>query len=300
VKNEKMEELKDKRISRARSWGANNPALRRDTFNSKEYKENTMFTTNHYKNLVKAVKGNEKYRGIYFPADTVGAEPNGDTPLDKYYTFDELGHIMVATTSKDNEHPSPELIEDFHRVEVFFSAWTAALRRKDKNLFDYDAITAIIEKSGYFINTEQQKRDFSSSSTAVTLDTTIIENIISCGVGGTGIAIAKRTLAAIGNQIKIGFDQKKTDKEICNILFVVESLMTIPIISLSIFHTTYDQMSWVQTTSCSEVCHNSIKFSFSGDDYIFVAPSLIDKYTPEFRTSKEYEDFITTLEGFIP
>jgi hypothetical protein len=259
-----------------------------------------MFTSNYHANLVRAVKQNPAYGRFYRAAGRIGAaDGDPDTELKKFYTFDELGHIMVATTSKDSDNPGPEVQEAFKKVIVFFGAWTATLSRKGKTLFDYDAVKGIIDKSGYFINTQMEKRSFSSSSTSVSLDTTIIQSVLSGGVTGGGLAIAKRTLAAIGTQINASFEQKQTKKEICHLLFVVESLMNIPIVSLSMFHTTMEQMSWVQKTNCSEVAHSSINFSYSGDDFLFVDPSLIDEFSPEFKSTQAYEDLIAKLESCI-
>jgi hypothetical protein len=250
-----------------------------------------MFTSNYHQNLVQNVLSNPTYSS---------AEGDPDHELQKYYTFDELGHVMVATTSKDSDQVSPELQTIFEKVVVFYGAWTAALSRKGKTLFDYDAVKAIIDKTGFFINTQMEARSFNSKSTSVSLDTTIIQSVLSGGVTGGGLAIAKRILAAIGNQITMSFSKQDTKKEICHFLFIVENLLNVPLVSVSIFHTSMDQMSWVQKTNCSQVSHTSIKFSYKADDYMFVNPELIHQFSPDFTTDSDFETLISQLEGYIP
>jgi hypothetical protein len=256
-----------------------------------------MFTSNYHENLLSNVLSNPAYKSKF--AGTVTDTAGGDAELKKYYTFDELGHIMVATTEKDHDNVNPKLTDTMQKVIVFFGAWTAALARAGKTLFDFDAITNIIGSSGFFINTQREERSFSSSSTSVSLDTEIIQNVLSGGVSGGGLAIAKRTLAAIGKQISVSYSQTDTQKEVCHLLFVVESLLGVPIVSISLFHTKVHQFSWVSKTNCSSVAHSQVDFSFSGDDYLFVDPEYINKFTPEFKTNSGYEALIKKLMEYI-
>jgi hypothetical protein len=256
-----------------------------------------MFTTNYHENLIRAVRENAAYRSKY--RVPLHAMSNDDTELSKYYTFDELGHIMVASTSKDTDKTSPEVTQAFQKVKVFMGAWTKALTQKSKTLFDFDAITQILSKSGFFVNTQKEERTFNSTSTSVSLDTSIIQNVLSGGVTGGGLQIAKRTLAAIGSQIKASYAQKDTKKEISHLLFIIDSMMNVPIVSISLFHVTVNQMEWVQKTNCSQVDHSSVSFSFSGDDYLFVDPDEIEKYSPEFKDSPDFDALVAQLAGYI-
>lgn len=257
-----------------------------------------MFTKNFYKNRDNAIKNNPKYQNKYL-ANAQKKTVLGDTELSKYYTFDERGHIMVVTTSKDSDNISPDVQKTFQKVIVFFAAWTAALSKKGKTLFDYDAVKSIITNSGFFIDTGMEKRSFHSESTSASLDTTIIQDVLGNGITGGGIAIAKRVLATIGNTIQVSFDAKKTDKEICHLLFVCESLMGMPIVSISLFHTKLSQYSWVSKTNCSQVSRNTIDFKFDADDFLFADPDYIDKFTRDFEGSPEFDQLIDKLAGYI-
>ncbi len=257
-----------------------------------------MFTQKFYKNRDIAIKNNPKYMNKYFgnaPKNVLSEEKE----IPKYYTFDERGHIMVVTTSKDSDNISPEVSKTFQKVIVFFAAWTAALSKKGKTLFDYDAVKSIITNSGFFIDTGMEKRSFHSESTSASLDTTIIQDVLGNGITGGGIAIAKRVLATIGNTINVSFDKKETEKEICHLLFICESLMGMPIVSISLFHTKLSQYSWVSKTNCSQVSRNAIDFKFDSDDFLFADPDYIDKFTKDFEGSPEFDQLIDKLAGYI-
>lgn len=42
-------------------------------------------------------------------------------------------------------------------------------------------------------------------------------------------------------------------------------------------------------------CRQTICFNYTVDTYIFIDPGYINKFTPEFKKSDEYENFITNL-----
>ena len=68
----------------------------------------------------------EKYRNTYKKYLAADGDKHS---IDKYYTFDEKGHIMVVTTSHDTDNIAPAVRETFQKVIVFFGAWTAALAK---------------------------------------------------------------------------------------------------------------------------------------------------------------------------
>ena len=215
--------------------------------------------------------------------------------IDRYYTFDEKGHIMGVTTSKETNDIAPAVRETFQKVRVFFGAWAAALARKKFSLYDYDAVKQIISSSGFFVSMGSETRSYHSDSTEVTLNTAIIGAVLGSDITGGGMEIAKKTLAKIGGQISGGFSEQKTDKEIAHLLFICESLMGMPIVTISLYHTKLDQFGWVQKTNCEEVSRQTIDFKFHSDDYLFVDPDYINKFTEDFEKSDSYEKLIDEL-----
>jgi hypothetical protein len=234
----------------------------------------------------------EKYRDMY---KKYLATDGDEHSIDKYYTFDEKGHIMGVTTSKETNDIAPAVSETFQKVMVFFGAWTAALARKNCSLYDYDAVKQIISSSGFFVSMGSETRSYHSDSTEVTLNTAIIGAVLGSDITGGGMEIAKKTLAKIGGQISGGFSEQKTDKEIAHLLFICESLMGMPIVTISLYHTKLDQFGWVQKTNCEEVSRQTIDFKFHSDDYLFVDPDYINKFTEDFEKSDSYEKLIDEL-----
>lgn len=255
-----------------------------------------MFTKNSYRMREDAMLRSANYRK-FFPANNTNE--GSSTEIDKYYTFDEKGHIMVVTTSKDTDNIQPAVAETFQKVIVFFGAWTAALNRAGKTLFDYDAVTKIIGSSGFFISTGKEVRKFSSESTTASLDTSIIQGVIGGGITGGGLGIAKRVLANIGTTITASFAAEGVEKEICHLMFICESLMGMPIVTVSLYHTHLKQHAWVTTTNCSSVSRQTISFDFAADDYLFVDPTFINKFSAAFQGSKEYDELIDKLAGYL-
>lgn len=215
--------------------------------------------------------------------------------IDRYYTFDEKGHIMAVTTSKGTDDVTPAVRETFQKVMVFFGAWTAALARKKFSLYDYDAVKQMISSSGFFVSMGSKARSYHSDSTKVSLNTSIIGAVLGPGITGGGMAIAQKALARIGGKINDGFSEQKTDKEIAHLLFICESLMGIPIVTISLYHTKLEQFGWVQKTNCEKVSRQTIDFKFHSDDYLFVDPNYINKFTADFEKSDSYEKLIDEL-----
>ena len=234
----------------------------------------------------------EKYRDMY---KKYLATDGDEHSIDKYYTFDEKGHIMGVTTSKETNDIAPAVSETFQKVMVFFGAWTAALARKNCSLYDYDAVKQIISSSGFFVSMGSETRSYHSDSTEVTLNTAIIGAVLGSDITGGGMEIAKKTLAKIGGQISGGFSEQKTDKEIAHLLFICESLMGMPIVTISLYHTKLEQFGWVQKTNCEKVSRQTIDFKFHSDDYLFVDPNYINKFTEDFEKSDSYEKLIDEL-----
>ncbi|MDV8158089.1 hypothetical protein [Acinetobacter bereziniae] len=236
----------------------------------------------------------------YFDKPIITSSEDGKShELDKYYTFDEKGHIMVVTTSKNVDSPDPDVVATFKKCLVFFGAWTAALAQKNKTLFDYQAVTEVITNSGFFINTTKEKRNYYSKSTTVSLNTDIIKNVLGGAVSGGGMAIASRVLANLGDTIKASSETETSNKEICHLLFICESLMGIPIVTVSLYHTKLAQNSWVSKTNCSEVSRSEIKFDYEADDYLFVDPKVIEECSEEFEQSSAYKELIDKLAASI-
>ena len=228
-----------------------------------------------------------------------GDTQGGEHGLEKYYTFDELGHIMFVTTSHDTAGLSQRVQETFQKVIVFFGALTKALAQKGKTIMHYKALNSIISSSGVFVSVQKESRTFTSGSTTVSLNTSIITHVLGSAISGGALEIAKRTLAAIGGALNSTFKDEGDKTEIAHLLFVCESLMGMPIVSISLFHAKVGELRWLQKTNCDEIYREKKSFEYDGDHYLFVDPTYIKKFTSEFEESEEYKEFVDQLAGYI-
>lgn len=245
--------------------------------------QQAMVANKNYARLIESTPGVLK--------DNAGGE------ISKYYAFDEKGHVLFASTS-DGE-ASADVKQVFTKVVCFFAAMTAALARKEKTLFDYEAVNSVIANSGWFIALGKEKRSFNSESTSASLNTTIIQNVLGSCVTGAGMKIAQNVLASLGGQITASYEKSDTKKEIAHLLFICESIMGIPMVSISLYHTNLEQHSWVTKTNCSTASRSTINFKYEADDYMFVDPEFIKRFTPEFQRSEEYDKLIEELANLI-
>ena len=71
--------------------------------------------------------------------------------------------------------------------------------------------------------------------------------------------------------------------------------MGMPIVTISLYHTKLEQFGWVQKTNCEKVSRQTIDFKFYSDDYLFVDPNYINKFTEDFEKSDSYEKLIDEL-----
>ena len=129
--------------------------------------------------LLKYISTNEVYKAYHGDTNqvksvSVKALVAEDGEIEKYYTLNQTGNLMISSTVKNEIEISKDVKEVFQKVIVFFSAWTVALSQKGKTLFDAEAITSIIENSGFFIRIHQEDRTFKYTALEGTLNLAII------------------------------------------------------------------------------------------------------------------------------
>lgn len=275
-----------------------------------------MFYPGFERKLLNFVTTNESYKSRYAELPSVAddslelfevgaGEVGADTStteeeIKKYYTFNQTGNIMISSTAADEKDISPEVKKVFQKTIVFFGAWTAALSKAGKNLYDYEAIGAIIGKSGFFVKMHQEDRTFDYSSTQLTLNTAIIKNVLG-GIDtiGGALSIAQKVVDSLGSELRVATEKSETTKKIAHLLFVCENLLGLPIVNISIFYTSAKEASFVTETNCHETVQKTINFQYHQDDYMFVDPDYINQFSDDFKANPEYEKLIEQLTKYI-
>jgi len=264
-----------------------------------------MFTPDSRAAIAEYVRRSDKYRSL-FPRATASdftvleAAPGGE--IQKYYTLNQTGNIMVSSTVDNEKDLSEDVKAVFQKVVVFFGALAAALTKAGKDLYDYDAIAKIVTSSGLFMRVHEEDRSFQSGSTSLTLDTAILGSVLSgfASMGGTtALSIAQTVIGNMGSQLKLAVSSKQEAKKIAHLLFVCENLMGMPIINVLLFNTTAKQSQTVTGSNCHTSVNTSVSMTYHQDTFMFVDPTYIEKFSTAFESNPEYEALIGKLAGYL-
>ena len=92
--------------------------------------------------LLKYISTNEVYKAYHGDTNqvksvSVKALVTEDGEIEKYYTLNQTGNLMISSTVKNENEISKDVKEVFQKVIVFFSAWTVALSQKGKSLCSF-------------------------------------------------------------------------------------------------------------------------------------------------------------------
>jgi hypothetical protein len=237
-------------------------------------------------------------------------------PASKYYVVNETGNIMMATTSPDNTKIDPQVLDVFQEVAVFFAAMTAAItttprlgatapysRRDYYTIYDYEALEAVVNSSGLFVNVREEDLTYTSKSGSVDFNLELIESLLGValtdGIGAEGL---KASLNAMGKQASFSYSRTgKTDK-IANILFVCEYLFGMPIVNVLYFYLNEDQVETVVTSPCVSADFKGYNLTVHKDTFMFVLPDWIKKYANDLTSVinvPAYQTLIAELRSFI-
>lgn len=94
------------------------------------------------------------------PSGGMGDEPPDGGEITKYFTFNQTGNVMVSSTVAEEEKLDPDVKKAFKKAIVFFGAAAAALSKKGKTLYDYDALDQVITSLGIFSALHREDRSF--------------------------------------------------------------------------------------------------------------------------------------------
>jgi len=264
-----------------------------------------MLTSQSRAAVLDFVSENENYRSRFPSLLTtmlvaVPESSDSDGEIKKYYTLNETVNIVISSTAKDEADISVDVKKVFQKVIVFFGAWTAALAKKGTTLYDADAITSIIEKSGFFVRIHQEDRTFDYNSAMGQLDTAIIGSVLSgLSAMGGALKIAQTVVGSMGTELKASITNNENTKKVGHLLFICENLMGMPIVSVSLLNTTAHQSETVTQSNCHTTVQEKLNMTYRQDSFLFVDPTYIDQFTNEFESDPNYQALIDKLAGYI-
>lgn len=236
----------------------------------------------------------------------------------KRYVFNETGNIMMVSTDEKSDTIQQSVRDVFAEVSVFFAAMTKAISQstnpngiKDSNgnlpyysLYNYDALEAVIDGSGYFVHVNETDISYSTSSWGANFSKELIEAVLGLATGSGELSFAAAMVGTMGKEgVNISGQKQSTTSKVANIIFVCEYLMGMPIVSALVV--TADSKTVSQTVKvgpCFKEQSSTTTMVVHKDTYMFITPSFIKQYAGDLASimnDPEYLKLIMQLESLV-
>lgn len=265
-------------------------------------------------------------------------------PLAKYYVFNQTGNIMIATTGEPLSEGFKSVCAE---VSVFFATMTKAIHsitnpktKQPYSIYNHAALKKVIESSGMFVTLHQKEIAFESDNVDEVFGKEFIESILGISLSNEDLHFANETFNAINTEATrletaknerlearkfqargIDDDNNEEDEKpdrVSNIIFVCESLMGMPMVSVVVAHFEADAEKQKQPKPATDEPHKESFFSrlFGGspqpekkepakhqlsykkDTYLFVAPKFFKDYVVDLNTSEtpEFKELVRAIK----
>lgn len=252
----------------------------------------------------------KKYEKGQMPL-TVPTPLKSNIVRDKYYVFNETGNIMIATTEVDGSQIQEDVRDVFNEVSVFFAGMTKVLNSTPipntspvqyYNIFHYEQMMKIIDNSGLFVQVGMESIVAESQSFSATFSEQLLLGVIGLAVDEELVSFAKSMVSSMGKAgLTISESHQSDTSEVSNIIFVIEYLLGMPIVTTLVIHVDVDDVvTNVKIGPCINIHAQSEDMTINKDSYLFVLPQYIKKYSPDLISGEEdpaYLRFINTLRN---
>ncbi len=236
----------------------------------------------------------------------------------KRYVFNETGNIMLVSTDEKTDTIQQSVRDVFAEVSVFFAATTKAISQTinpngtpDANgqlpyysLYNYDALEAIIDGSGYFVHVNEEDVSYTTSSWGANFSKELIQAILGLATGSGELAFANAMISTMGNEgVSISGQSSSTNSKVANIIFVCEYLLGMPVVSAIVV--TADSKIVTQTVQvgpCFKEQSSSTTMTVHKDTYMFIIPAFIKQYAGDLSSimnDPAYLKLIMQLESLV-
>jgi len=227
----------------------------------------------------------------------------------KYYTFNETGNIMLATTVGASADVQDSVRRVFAEVSVFFAAMTKALTRTTNpvtkepySIYNYDALAKIIAGSGCFIRVTESDISHTTSSFGATFSKELLEGLLGLATGVGALGFATGMIAAIGKEgAKLAGKTDDDQSRVGNIVFVCEYLLGMPCISAIVVNVVANKHAHELTIGpCLSTKSQEVTFKMHKDTYMFVTPAFIREFAGDLNsinTQAAYGQLVSSMEA---
>lgn len=244
----------------------------------------------------------------------IPTDASKNVELTKYYTFNETGNIMLATTVSETADIQESVRKVFAEVSVFFAAMTKAIvstpdpeseKGDSYSLYNYGALRSIIDGSGNFIHVTEMDLKHHTDSWGANFSRELIKGLLGLATGAGALSFASAMVAAIGQEgLKISGESKRTESRVGNIVFVCEYLMGMPCISaIVVYMDVHDNSNLLTVGPCIRAQSHSVDIKMHKDTYMFVTPTFIREYAGDLNSinqEAEYQALIKSMRDMLP
>jgi len=228
----------------------------------------------------------------------------------KHYVFNQTGNILMSSTEEDAKDVPEEVRKTFNEVSVFFAAMTKSISQslnpnfKDKevyySLYDYDAIEAIVNGSGYFVRVTEQDLKSESENVGANFSAELISGVLGFAVGNAIIPFAQSMVASMGKKgLELGSATSSSSSKVGNILFVCEYIMGMPLVTAIVLSIDASEAKAAYKAGpCFKYEKVKTTLNIHKDTYMFVTPTFISEYAQELNNEGNNVDYIELISHF--
>jgi len=243
----------------------------------------------------------------------IPSDASKNVEITKYYTFNETGNIMMATTVEESTEIEESVRKVFAEVSVFFAAMTKTISstvnpdsKKGDNysLYHYDALEKIISGSGCFIHVTKQDITHTTKKWGATLSVDLIQGLLGLATGVGALSFASSMVSSMGKEAaNFSVDSKAGAGKIGNVIFVCEYLMGMPSISaIVVYIDSHLNTEAITAGPCFKASKSETKLIMHKDTYMFVTPTFIHEYAADLDSigsDAAYGELIKNMRQYL-
>ncbi|HAA14989.1 MAG TPA: hypothetical protein DCE41_26170 [Cytophagales bacterium] len=238
------------------------------------------------------------------------------TPATKMFAVSATGNLFVASTLNGGPDSDPDLTDSaktaFGQVSIFFAAMTKSIASTKNpktgefySIYDYDALDAVIRRSGMFIQVGQNNYSFESDNWGMTLSSELV-GVLMAGFTGDMVSIGRSLMPLVSSFGTEGFNLSgKSSSEVSTIgalVFVCEYLLgAVSITPILVYANLEDNKAAFKAGPCFNAEAGSFTYKLAKRQYLFVPPEFTDEALTinEAMDNEEFKRLVDKLTASL-
>jgi hypothetical protein len=209
-----------------------------------------------------------------YPADLKQAVATANNDVAQlYYVLDPTGTFVYVSTNADLSAPNPQSVVGLNKAMASLQTLQGAMVKGATKLYDYDAVTNLISASGDWMSSALENKTFTYTSSELTLDTTIIKNILGAIESGpTALGVAQAALASIGDELSLASKDMTETNQIAQLILIAEGMGPFAFTKLRMIVMNESQVVSSTKSNCHRSYSETISFTYQQADYTLNNP----------------------------